>query len=459
MDDGPEGPLQVTRVPIELLREDPRNPRTHDERNIAAVASSLASFGQRKPVVALPDGTVVAGNGTLQAARRLGWRTIAVSYLPFSDEARARAYAVADNRSSELASWDGALLYETLTELEAAEFSPGALGFEEADLRRLAPRPELAEVDTPSPPAQPVTKPGDLWVLGDHRLLCGDATSPADAERLMAGARAALIFTDPPYGVSYEAPSGRHDLIQGDDRRRDELTALLVPAFKLAAGHAADDAAFYIWHATSTRDDFTYALKVAGLQELQYLIWVKPAVVLGWSDYQWAHEPCIYAAKAGRKPAFYGDRSEPTVWRIAAGPARAQATVIGPGVVISDGGGAELYVSTRPPRKRLRHLRLAAGETVTLEVDNGQSTVWEVARDTTSPDHPTQKPVELARRAIVNSSRRGDVVLDPFLGSGSTLAAAEQLGRRCYGIEIEPAYCDVALERWEATSGGKARRT
>lgn len=295
---------------------------------------------------------------------------------------------------------------------------------------------------------------GDLWALGNHRLLCGDATSAADLERLMAGQAAALVFTDPPYGVDYTPKAKGRRKIAGDALERDALATLLTSALGLAMVHARDDAAFYVWHASATRETFAWSLKAVGLEEHQYLIWAKPTPVLGQADYQWAHEPCFYASKMGRRPAWYGGRNQATVWRLQTGTSDVRAVTLGPGVLLSDGRGREVFVG-RPPKRRLRHYRLEAGEVLSL-VD-GEGTVWEVGRDAGAA-HPTQKPVELAARAIANSSRQGEVVLDPFAGSGSTLLAAEAAGRRCYAVEIDRAYCDVIVARWEQLTGDKAVR-
>jgi DNA modification methylase len=261
----------------------------------------------------------------------------------------------------------------------------------------------------PAEAPDPITQPGDLWLLGDHRLLCGDATSAEDFARLMDGEQAGLVFTDPPYGVDY---ASRFDRMANDALTRDALSMFLTAAFRNIAAAAAEGAAVYIWHASATRDDYAYAMKAAGLVEIQYLIWAKGSLVLGHADYQWQHEPCFYAARDGDTPSFYGDRN----------------------------------------------VRLAPDETATVLAESGLTDVWQVRRDTATAEHPTQKPVELAERALQNSSRAGDVVLDAFLGSGTTLIAAERLGRRCFGMELEPRYVDLAVRRWEDFTGETAAR-
>lgn len=307
----------------------------------------------------------------------------------------------------------------------------------------------IEEIDAPEPPANPITKPGDLWELDNHRLLCGDATSLDSLKRLMGREQASLIFTDPPYGISYVASSGNHKAIAGDDLRGDTLAKLLIKALKAATRVADDTAAFYVWYASTTTADFAYALKAAGLVELQQIVWAKPVPVLGRADYQWSHELCFYAAKDGSRPAFYGDRTQPTIWRttIRTGDG-ATAVTLEPGLVLTDGKGTKLFLSTRDPKRRHRVIRVEEGQPLDLVGNIPGSTIWEVRRDAANPEHPTQKPVELARRAIENSSRPGEIILDIFLGSGTTLIGAEQLGRRCYGIDIEPGYLDVAIGRY-----------
>ncbi|MBI4720815.1 MAG: site-specific DNA-methyltransferase, partial [Chitinivibrionia bacterium] len=291
--------------------------------------------------------------------------------------------------------------------------------------------PEMKPDDIPPIPEDPRTRKGDLYELGPHRLLCGSATDPEHALLLMNGEKAAMVFTDPPYGVSYEAACGKFDMIKGDDKTNDDLVnSLLLPSLKVAVQVTYPEAAFYIWHASSTRADFEYALKAAGLIERQYLIWAKPGFILGHSDYRWAHEPCFYAHKQDRTPAFYGDRSQSTVWRAALHPAGSSAATLASGLLLIDGSGGRLFLSPKAPKgKKVRTLRLAPGQQLQLEAGGKQNDLWEVGRDDTG-DHPTQKPVELAARAIENSSLPGEIVWDGFLGSGTTLIAAEITGRR-----------------------------
>lgn len=308
--------------------------------------------------------------------------------------------------------------------------------------------------DVPESKNIPMTKAGDIWFLGTHKLICGSATDREAIEKLMAGEKAQMVNTDPPYGVSYETQSGKFDMIKNDDLTGDDLMGeLLIPAFKNYVEFTDPDAAFYIWHASSTRRDFEDAMTAAGLIEKQYIIWVKNAPVLGHADYQWAHEPCFYAEKAGQSAHFYGDRAQRTTWKVVLRDSNQMATVLTGGVVLTDGAGGKVFLNDKPPKgKKIRYIRLSEGKSVCLYPESKISTVWEVAKET-GTEHPTQKPVELAIRAIDNSSKPGDLVIDFFGGSGSTLIGAEMAGRRCNTVELDPRYCDVIINRYVRFTG------
>jgi len=309
-----------------------------------------------------------------------------------------------------------------------------------------------------------IAKAGDLWALGDHRVLCGDSTLAQAFDVLMGDAApAAMVFTDPPYGVSYQANEpwrkGKNfSRIKNDELTGDRLAGFLGKTFKALVQKTRNEAAFYIWHPAATREDFFTAMKAAGLVERQYLIWIKPLHVIGHADYHWQHESCFYAAKDGQEPLFVGDRSQFSVWRIGLKRAKDMAYSLSKGVVVSDGKENEIFVTPSAPKaKKCRRLRIQDGQAVTLSVEAENSDVWTVGRDR-GTEHPTQKPVELSRRAISNSSQVGDIVLDPFLGSGSTLIGAEVARRRCFGIEIDPKYCDLIIRRWQDFTKKKASK-
>jgi DNA modification methylase len=391
-------------VPIDQLKEDPTNVRKHDERNIAAIMASLQEFGQQKPIVALKDGTVIAGNGTLRAAIRLGWEKVAVSYFDSKDALRAKAYAVADNRTAELADWDAPALHQTLKELEIGGFGlDSTLHFKSDEIRDLLadfekenPLPVATEEEIPDLPKKPISKLHTLWILGDHRLLCGDSTRLDDVALLLKGKKADLVYTDPPYNVAYgekKIPGHKHRQIKNDNLDLDGWKTFNEAIIKsIKAAYKGGD--IYLWGASGPEGMRQRLWLVeAGFHWSATLVWKKQQLVLSPANYQRLYEPC-----------FYGWLKKST------------------------------YVA-----------------------DRKQTEVWEMDRPFRSDLHPTMKPVPLVQRALRNSSMPGDVVLDLFGGSGSTLIACELMSRKCRMMELDPAYCDVIVQRFEALTGKKAR--
>lgn len=402
--------LRPLVVQIADLHPDPANARKHGEKNLDAIKASLHKFGQRKPIVVQREGMIVrAGNGTLAAAKALGWTEIAAVVID-DDNATAVQFAIADNRSAELAEWDDEVLALTLDGMD--KDAQGLLGFDEKDLAKLMRdlQPDITEDDVPAAPETPVTKHGDLITLGDHRLLCGDSGDPADVSLIMGGDKATIVFTDPPYGVDIGAKnrmlnsvhkSGRClDDIESDALKPEDLKKILVPVFANVRQIAmADDCTLFV--TAPQRGELGMMMMMmmqeAGLRVRHVLIWKKnsPTFSMGRLDYDYAHEPILLT---------WGKR----------------------------------------------HKRPMLGK--------HRSSVWEIDRPRASPDHPTMKPVELYANAMLNNSDEGDVAFEPFAGSGTAYAAAEQVGRRCRGIEISPAYCDAIVARWEALTGQKAQR-
>lgn len=408
---------------------------------------------------------MIAGHGRLQAALQLEMRTVPVIELTGLSAAEKRAYLLADNRIAEDAGWDKDLLATEFSALKDMGFDLALTGFDPDAIDALLSPPPSAPSEPPTPalPAHAVSELGDVWVMGNHRLICGDVTKPSTYKALTRGELAQMVFTDPPYGVSYEASSGVFETIKGDDLRRGQLTRLLHEAFANAMDYSKENAGWYVWHASFTRDDFSKALRDQGLVEMATIIWAKPAMVLSWSDYKWSHEPCLYLARQGVRPAWYGDRSATTVWRIAARtPKNEPITAIGTGVTLTTESGAEIHVQIGAPKgRKVRQVQIEDGALLSHS-GSREDDVWEVARDNgrgraTETHHPTQKPVELARRAILNSSTEGDIVLDMFAGSCTTLIGCEQLNRRCFTIELDPRYVDVGVERWQKFTGKEAK--
>lgn len=290
--------------------------------------------------------------------------------------------------------------------------------------------PEVVEDDfDEDEDVEPIALLGDVYMLGDHRLMCGDSTKPEDVEKLMAGDIADMVFTDPPYGVSYVGtnnPNGKEwQMIANDDLRGDSLFQFLAHAFKNLADNLKSDGAFYVWFASSNHIEFETALKMAGLRVKQELIWDK-GMVLGHSDYHWAYEPCLYGTHKDKNCTWYGDRTQKTFLAM--------------------------------NRTEIRDLKKEELIDILLRLHEGRS-CWRISRDnTTEYIHPTQKPIALAGRGIKNSSCAGQIVLDLFGGSGSTMMACEQLGRKARIMEFDPKYCDKIITRWERYTGMKAEK-
>ncbi len=410
--------MNVEDVPVDELHNDPSNVRKHGEQNLAAIKASLARFGQQKPIVVNREGVVVAGNGTLMAARALGWRTVKAVRTGL-EGAEATAFAIADNRTAELAEWDEGALQQQLAAIAIEdEELLAATGYDQDDLAAMecAASEQVAEDEPPPVPDKPVAEEGDLYVLGRHRLLCGDSTDPRHVERLLAGARMEMLLTDPPYNVNYEGSAGKikNDSMP-DEKFRAFLKAALAPAFKAMQPGAA----WYVWHADSEGFNFRAAVRDCAQQTRQCLVWVKNSLVLGRQDYQWQHEPCLYGAK------------QPDPVELTETVQREHETA--------------LYGWTE-------------GAAHVWNSDRKQTTVLYFDRPTKSDDHPTMKPVALFAYLIQNSSRREAKVYDPFMGSGTTLMACEQLGRTAYGMELDPRFVDVIVKRWETLTGQKAKR-
>ncbi len=456
------GALTVEYVAIESVKPSPKNTRTHPPEQVNQIAASIKANGWTKPIIVDEKSEILAGHGAHMAAQQLGETEVPIIRRAGLTAAQKRAYRIADNKIGENSGWDTKLLAAEFTDLAKMGFDVTLTGFNqtEIDFMLRPPVQNNTEPPAPEPKGPAVSKQGDLWLLGDHRLFVGDSTKPDTFKQLMNGQQAQCVFTDPPYGVSYEARGGNFEVIKGDDMRRGQLKEMLQGAFANAVQHAREDAGWYVWHASSTRDDFAQALRDVGLVENGYIIWAKGGMVLGWSDYKWAHEPCFYAARQGVRPAFHGDRKNTTVWQLEAA-IKGMATSIGSGVIVTTPDGQELFVSAEPPKgKKLRHLHIQPGEPLLLQPREDTDSVWHVSRDTghgkDTAIHPTMKPVELVRKALINSTLEGQIVLDMFSGSGSTIMGAEQTRRVGYAVELDPLYADASIRRWQNMTGKAA---
>jgi len=395
----------VRAVPLSALRPADWNPRTiSDERfqNLCRSIEADPEFLWRRPILAQEDGSIYAGNMRFRATQHLGMTEVPAIIEDVSDQL-ARERALRDN--AQWGDWEGDELAELLDRLRAEGSDLGLLGFDERELQQLLDRlepPALGDPDEVPPlPEEPITRPGDLWLLGDHRVACGDATDPQMLLVLMGDATASCVWTDPPYGVEYVGGTEKKLTIKNDTA--DGLSALLADAFAAIDPALADGAAIYVAHPTGPLAmTFMSNFVARGWRFHQSLVWVKDSLVPGHSDYQMRHEGVLFGYKAAQ-----GRR----------------------------GRGARGWYG-----------------------DNAATSVFEVPRPKASPDHPTSKPVDLIAPMLRNSSRTSEIVLDPFLGSGSTLIAAETLGRRCFGADLDPRYVDVAVRRWERVTGKTARR-
>ncbi|WP_312337209.1 DNA methyltransferase [Anaerospora hongkongensis] len=430
----------------------PRNPNQHGNKQIELLAKIIKSQGWRAPItVSNRSGFVVRGHGRLLAAQYLGVGQVPVDRQDYATEAEEWADLIADNRIAELSQVDDALLAGLMSDITITDFDIGLTGYSEKQLDNLMADFKNIDVqednfDTVAAVAEikePITKPGDVWQLGRHRLMCGDATKQSDIEKLMDGALAVMVFTDPPYNVAYEGATKDKLTIQNDNMPSDQFNRFLQAAFTSMITATEPGGAIYVCHADSEGSNFRGALQEAGWLFKQCLIWVKNQFVIGRQDYQWQHEPILYGWKPGAAHRWFGGRKQATVIEEAA-----------PICVKQEADGALLTFT-------------AGIQTVTIRVpsyevlqagDDSLSTIWRFEKPLRNGEHPTMKPIGLCARAIQNSSQPGEIAIDFFGGSGSTLMAAEQTDRIAYLSEIDPIYCDVIIQRWEAFTGQKAVR-
>lgn len=427
---------RVKEWPIGRLKANERNARTHSEQQISQLAASLREFGWTVPVLIEPSGRIVAGHGRVRAARLLGMASVPCMVVEGWSEDRVRAYVIADNKLALNAGWDEALLAAELRELGSV-YDPALLGFADDELAALF-RPAviqgLTEPDAvPEALPDPVSRLEDVWTCGPHRVVCGDARHKVALEAALAGRLADCLWTDPPYNVAYEGAAGS---IKNDALSASAFEALLQAAFMAASTVMKPGAPAYVFHADTEGLAFRRAFRFAGFVLSGCLIWAKDSLVLGRSDYQWQHEPCLYGWKPGAKHRWFGGRKNVTLQELPAPPFTLQEDGT---LVIRLEGGA---VTVR-------------GKDLVVEPVEG--TVLRHPKPARSAEHPTMKPTELVARCLRNSTEPGDLVLDSFGGSGSTLIACEQLGRICGSLDLEPRFVDVQVRRWEAFTGKEAR--
>jgi len=425
----PKRLLRLEYVPLDSLKPDPRNARKHSKQQLETIAASIDAFGFNNPILFDADRLIVAGEGRWRAGKLRRLAEVPAICLGHLTEAQRRAYALADNRIALDATWDDAKLARELAALEAGMAK--AAGFTDKEVEKLlaaamaAASGEalpggaigLTDPDTiPDTMGRPVSQAGDIWLCGKHRVACGDCTSPELVAALLAGAKPHLMDTDPPYGVDYDPAwratpeveaTRRAQSADSADRRfvaAGEVTndgqVDWSPAWRLFPGDVA-----YVWCASLHSPEVALSLDAAGFERRAQIIWRKPQFAISRGHYHWQHEPCWYVVRKGATGHWAGDRRQTTVWDIAS----------------------------------------LVGFTSQTDGPNART------------GHSTQKPVDCMRKPILNNSKPGELVYDPFLGSGTTLIAAEMTGRVCYGAEIAPAYADLAVRRWQDFTGHAAR--
>ena len=389
--------MKIEKKLISELIPYANNARTHNAEQITQIASSIKEFGFNNPILIDKDNGIIAGHGRLEAAKKLNLAKVPTIRLDHLTDQQRKAYILADNRIAVNSDWDTELLSLELKDLDA-EFNLTMLGFDDKELAALL-NPEQVEGLTdedavPEVPEDPTTKLGDIYKLGNHRLMCGDSTSIDAVEKLMNGQLADQLVTDPPYNIAYEGGSKKREQIKNDEMVDEEFRQFLKDVYIAADAVMKAGAVFYIWHADTEGYNFRGAARDMGWKVRQTLIWNKDNSAFGRSDYHWKHEPCLYGWKEG---------------------------------------AAHLWAT-----------------------DRKQTTVIECKRPSKSDLHPTMKPVELMEYQILNNTKGSDIVLDLFGGSGSTMIAAEKTGRHSRLMELDPKYCDVIIKRWEDFTGKKA---
>ena len=383
--------MEIIKLKITEIKPYDKNPRKNDGA-VDAVAESIKQCGYCAPIVIDEDNVILAGHTRLKALKKLKYKECECVRKIGMTEEQKRKYRLLDNKTNELAEWDIDLLKGELDGLDFLDFD---FGFDIAD--ESAPQ-AIVEDDAPEVDnqAEPITKLGDIWQLGRHRLMCGDSTNTETVARLMGGAQADLLVTDPTYNVEYEGKKKDELKIKNDKLSSDAFFEFLVDAFSAGASAIKEGASYYVWFASREHCNFENALVKSGLEVRQELIWKKNSMVLGRQDYQWKHEPCLYGWKEGASHNWYNDRC--------------------------------------------------------------QTTILEFDRPVKNKDHPTMKTVALFAYQIQNSTKKGDIVLDLFGGSGTTIIACEQTGRLGFCMELDPKYCDVIIKRFENLTGMKAKK-
>lgn len=397
---------------ISRVRPYEKNAKKHPKKQVEQVAASIKEFGFNQPLVVDRNGVVIVGHGRLEAAKLLGMTDVPVVEVDLTEE-QAKAYRLADNKLNE-SEWDMKLAVDELKELSGE--MQVLTGF---DLDLLIEPDEKDDEIPENAPAK--SKLGDLYELGNHRVLCGDSTKSDDVERLMDGKKADMVFTDPPYNVNYEGDGkNTSNTILNDKMSDSSFDIFLGEVFKRYSEISKTGGGWYVFHSSSTQHQFQKAIENAGWNVKTQIIWNKPTASMGWGDYRYKHEPMFYCGKENTQ--FFGDRTGTTIWDF-----------------------------HRHEKDLVRWAKKC------LQADKaGKTTIWTMKRESVlGYKHPTQKPVELISYAVHNSSKAEDLIVDLFLGSGATLITAEKTGRICYGMELDPKYVDVIVQRYVDYTGNE----
>jgi DNA modification methylase len=422
-----------------------KNPRKN-KKAIDKVAGSIQEFGFKNPLIIDDKDIVVAGHTRLQAALKLGLDEVPTIQITDLSEEQIKAFRIADNKTQEYAEWDEELLAAELEDLKNSSYNVEFTGFDIEEINSLFDNlgkttEEVYEDDfdmNEALEAESFCKLGDVWQLGNHRLMCGDSTKLEHVKKLMAGELADMVFTDPPYNVNYEGGTGLK--IENDNMEDSAFYSFLLDAYTSMFESLKKGGPIYVCHADSEGRNFRNAFHDAGFLMKQCLVWVKNSMVLGRQDYQWKHEPILYGWKPGASHKWYGGRKKTTVLEYP----------------------QELTVKENKDNTLIT-FRIGLNEVVlkvpsyeVIPSSDNTTTVWRVEKPAKNGIHPTMKPIELCARAIKNSSKYGDIVLDLFGGSGSTLIACEEISRRGYLMEFDHKYASAIIRRWENLTGKKA---
>lgn len=415
--------MKIITMPIHQVIPYENNPKSHPRHQIEQIKRSILQFGFNDPIAIDEKNIIIEGHGRLQALLELNYTEIECIKLDHLTEGQKKAYIIAHNKLTMNSDFNFDTLKEELEAIRALDIDPTVTGFELDELDQIMGINDLDNVEEdnyePVLPEEPYTEPGDLWILGKHRLMCGSSTDTGNVSDLMDGQQADMILTDPPYNVNYEGSTGMK--IQNDHFADSNLFYDFLYAFyKAAADHAKPGAPMYVFHGDTERANFQIAMQRAGFELKQCLIWVKNALVMGRQDYQWRHEPILYGWKKGGAHKWYGGRNQDTV--------------------IDD--------KTRYQISSMKKQELVDLVKQLLQEDQLPNTVIYEDKPTSNDIHPTMKPIKLLARLIANSSKSTDLIYDAFGGSGSTLIAAEQLQRRSHIMELDPKYCDAVVNRF-----------